>query len=150
MTYQRILVPIDGSETSNQGMAEAVKLAQESGCRLLLLHALDEYPGFAVPEAGVSIGPVMDALREAGRRTLEGAATVAKRAGADPETRLVEKFGGRVANAIVDEARRWGADLIVMGTHGRRGVKRALLGSDAEIVVRYSPIPVLLVPPAAR
>jgi nucleotide-binding universal stress UspA family protein len=53
--------------------------------------------------------------------------------------------GGRVADAIVEEARRSRCDLIVIGTHGRRGVSRAMLGSDAENVVRSSPVPVLLV-----
>ena len=62
----------------------------------------------------------------------------------------MEKFGGRVADAIAEQAVLWKADLIVMGTHGRRGVNRALVGSDAEQVERHRPIPVLLVPPAGR
>ena len=63
---------------------------------------------------------------------------------------LIEDFSGRVANAVVDQARRWRADLIVMGTHGRRGLDRMFLGSDAELVARHSPVPVLLVPPRGR
>ena len=74
----------------------------------------------------------------------------AERAGARPLAVLVENFSGRVADAIVAQARRLRADLIVMGTHGRRGVTRVLLGSDADLVVRYSPVPVLLVPPTER
>jgi nucleotide-binding universal stress UspA family protein len=66
------------------------------------------------------------------------------------ETALAEDFRGRVADEIVQQAKRWRADLIVMGTHGRRGIKRALLGSDSELVVRYSAIPVLLIPAAGR
>ena len=69
---------------------------------------------------------------------------------ARPETKLVEDFSGRVANAIVDQAKRWRADVIVMGTHGRRGLNRVFLGSDAELVARYSPVPVLLVPARGR
>jgi nucleotide-binding universal stress UspA family protein len=61
------------------------------------------------------------------------------------ETQLVEVLGNAAANTIVDDARRSGVDLIVMGTHGRRGIRRLALGSDAEIVLRYSPVPILLV-----
>ena len=150
MSYKRILVPVDGSATATKGMGEAISLAKESGAKLLLLHVVDEYPAFATPEIGASIGPLIDALRESGRQTLEGIATVAKAAGVTPESALVENFGERVAEAIVEKAVGWKADLIVMGTHGRRGITRALVGSDAELVVRYSPIPVLLVPPEGR
>ena len=58
---------------------------------------------------------------------------------------MIESFGGRAAEFIVAQAKKWGADLIVLGTHGRRGVKRLVMGSDAEQVVRTSPVPVLLV-----
>ncbi len=62
-----------------------------------------------------------------------------------PEASLIETAGRRVPGAIVEEARRWGADLIVVGTHGRRGLDRLLLGSVAEGVARMSPVSVLLV-----
>jgi nucleotide-binding universal stress UspA family protein len=150
MTYKRILVPVDGSPTSAKGLKEAIKLAKEGRGKLLLLHVVEEYAVFAAPEVGVNIGPILDAMRAGGKRTLARIAKSAQRAGARPQTALVENFGGRVADAIVAQARRWRADLIVMGTHGRRGVQRALLGSDAEVVVRYSPVPVLLIPAAGR
>ena len=150
MSYKRILVPVDGSPTAARGMSAAINLAKESGGKLLLLHVVDEYPAFATPEIGVSIGPLIESLREAGQRTLDEITAAAIMAGTTPETALVENFGGRVADAIVEKAVEWKADLVVMGTHGRRGVNRALLGSDAEVVVRYSPVPVLLVPPAQR
>jgi nucleotide-binding universal stress UspA family protein len=150
MSYKRILVPVDGSETAAKGLNAAINLAKESGGRLLLLHVVDEYPAFASPEIGVSVGPILEALRETGRQTLEGIVAGVRNPVVAPESKLVENFGGRVADAIVQEAVDWKADLIVIGTHGRRGVNRALMGSDAEVVVRYSPIPVLLVPPAGR
>ena len=150
MAYKRILVPVDGSPTAAMGMTEAITLAKESGARLLLLHVVDEYPAFANPGIGVSAAPLIEALRQSGAQTLEGIASIAKKAGVVPETMLIENFGGRVADVIVQKAVVWKADLIVMGTHGRRGVDRALMGSDADVVVRYSPIPVLLVPPAQR
>jgi nucleotide-binding universal stress UspA family protein len=61
------------------------------------------------------------------------------------ETELFETMGGRASDCIVAAAKQWGADLIVMGTHGRRGMSRLSMGSDAELVVRSTPVPVLLV-----
>ena len=72
-----------------------------------------------------------------------------RRARLAAETELVENAAGRVADVIVEHAKRWRADLIVMGTHGRRGFNRLLIGSNAELVVRHSPVPVLLVPAPA-
>jgi len=150
MGYRRILVPVDGSATSARGVAEAIKLAQDARAKLLLLHVVEEYAILGIPEAGASIGPVLDALKRAGRATLAKIERSARRLGARPETMLIEDFSGRVANAVVDQAKRWRADLIVMGTHGRRGLDRMFLGSDAELVARHSPVPVLLVPPRGR
>ena len=154
MGYKRILVPVDGSSTSAKGLKEAIKLAAagkgRARARLRLLHVVEEFSAFSAPEIGADIGPVLEAMKAGGHRTLERIERNARAAGARAETALVENFGGRVADAIVRQAKRWRADLIVMGTHGRRGVKRALLGSDAELVVRYSPVPVLLIPARRR
>lgn len=150
MSYKRILVPVDGSPTAAKGMKAAIRLARESRGKLLLLHVVEEYSAFMAPEVGASIGPILDGLRLAGKRMLAKIASSAAKSGARPQQILAENFGGRVADSIVKEAKRARADLIVMGTHGRRGVKRALLGSDAELVVRHSPVPVLLVPAAGR
>jgi nucleotide-binding universal stress UspA family protein len=150
MAYKRILVAVDNSQTSNKGMLEAIKLAKESRGKLLLLHVIEEFAAFSAPELSLDPGPILDAMRDAGRRTLTRIERRARAAGARPETKVVENYSGRVANAIDDQAKRWRADLIVIGTHGRRGFNRLLLGSDAELVVRYSPVPVLLVPARGR
>jgi nucleotide-binding universal stress UspA family protein len=151
MSFKRILVPVDGSPASSKGMKAAIRLARENRAKLLLLHVVEEYTAFIAPEVGANVGPILDGMRAAGKRTLARVARSAAAAGASrPQAILVENFGGRVADSIVKEAKRARADLIVMGTHGRRGIKRALLGSDAETVVRYSPIPVLLVPAKGR
>jgi len=150
MSYKRILVPVDGSPTSAKGMKAAIRLARESRGKLLLLHVVEEYSAFVAPEMGASIGPILDSLRAAGQRTLARVARGAAKAGAKPQAVLAENFGSRVSVTIVQQAKRLRADLIVMGTHGRRGINRALLGSDAESVVRYSPVPVLLVPAKGR
>ena len=150
MTYKRILVPVDGSPTSNKGMEEAIRLAKTSRARLRLLHVVEQTVAFSAPEVAIDIGPILDSLRVEGRRRLARIERRALRRRVRLDTALVENFGMRVADAVIAAAKRWRADLIVMGTHGRRGLRRALVGSDAELVVRYSPVPVLLVPPGGR
>ena len=90
---------------------------------------------------------MVDGLREGGQAVLGRIVRRVERAGIKPQGVLVDSYGGRVADSIVEQAKRLRADLIVMGTQGRRGVSRVLLGSDADVVVRYSPVPILLVPP---
>ena len=143
--YQRILVPVDGSDTSNCGLEEASRLAKEQGAKLKCLHVIDEhflahdYLGFAyMPD-------LFETLRKNGETILEEAGAQAEKAGVSAESVLRESGGIRVSEAILDEANAWAADLIVMGTHGRRGISHLALGSDAELVVRGSTVPVLLV-----
>ena len=150
MSYKRILVPVDGSVPSAKGMSEAVRLAKSARARLMLLHVVDEYPAVAVAEAGVTIGPLIDAMRKSGERVLEKGARTAKRAGLKAQTAIVDNGGGGIAETIVRQAKRWKADLIVVGSHGRTGVRRALMGSDAESIARHSPVPVLVVPVGKR
>ena len=150
MSYKRILVPVDGSPTAAKGLKAAIRLARESRGKLVLLHVVEEYSAFIAPEVGASIGPILEGMRAAGKRKLARIARSSAAAGVKPLQILAENFGGRVADTIVKEAKRARADLIVMGTHGRRGVKRALLGSDAETVARNSTIPVLLIPAKGR
>ena len=144
MAYKRILVPVDGSAVSHRGLKEAIKLARAGDGRLRLFHVVAEYAAYANNDVASDIAPVLDVLRKQGERTL--AKVKARARGVRFESGLAENPGSRISDTIVDEAKRWRADLIVMGTHARRGVKRMLLGSDAELVIRYSPVPVLLVP----
>ena len=143
--YKRILVPVDGSEPSSRGLQEALKLAKEGRCAVLLLHVVDELIITATPEAVYDATAVIDSLREAGKAVLEESAEVARRAGVKAQTELVECLGGRAADIIIDRAQKWKADLVVLGTHGRRGLRRLVMGSDAEQVVRMAAVPVLLV-----
>ena len=145
MAYKRILVPVDGSPTSNSGLDEALRLARAGGSKIRLLHIIDDTLAFNSPD-GAGVNYVLDALRGSARQALKDAGDRVRRARLEAETGLVENFTGRVADAIVEQARRWRADVIVMGTHGRRGFDRLLIGSNAELVVRHSHIPVLLVP----
>ena len=143
--YQRILVPVDGSDTAGRGLAEALKLAQALGARLRLVHVVDKSSLAMNPEAGIAAAPLGEEFSEVGRKILEEAKALAGAQGVEVEAVLHENFTGRVANLIVEEAKTSGAELIVMGTHGRRGIKHAVLGSDAEAVVHAADVPVLLV-----
>ncbi len=141
--YRKILVAVDGSPTSLKGLREAIRLAKDGGSQLVLLHVVNEFYAFAnLDGPGVDLVPT---LREGGRRTLAKAKALVDKAGVRATTVLRETLGGPAADTIVREARKQRADLVVLGTHGRRGIRRMVLGSDAEQVVRASPVPVLLV-----
>ena len=144
--YRRILVPVDGSTASEVGRAQAIGLAQTEGARLLFLNVLDESLGLGSPDiAGVNMNDLLSSMREFGERSVEQAASLARKKGLRTDTSLLPSRGRRASDVILDEARKWRADLIVMGTHGRRGFNRLLLGSDAERVLRDTPVPLLLV-----
>ena len=143
--YHRILVAVDGSSTSRRALHEGLKLAADGHARLLLVHVLDESAIYRYPvPIGDAFQPVLDAWRQGAQKVLDEASGLARQAGAEVEAGLVESAERQVPDVIVDEARRWGADLIVMGTHGRHGFAHLLLGSVAEGVIRIAPVPVLL------
>lgn len=143
--YQRILVPLDGSPTSGTGLQEAIALATGQQTRLLFLHVLDDYPLFSEVTTPASYQEMLKGMRQHGLEVLSKARQAAEAAGVHTETLLREVTGKRVADVIVDQAGQHHCDLILMGTHGRRGMARLTMGSDAEEVVRSSPVPVLLV-----
>jgi nucleotide-binding universal stress UspA family protein len=148
MAYRRILVPIDGSPTSRRGLDEALKLAKSQAAVLQLVHVVDIYH-LALMAAQNAYGgysaQLITSMEKAGRRILRSAEARARSRGVKAQPVLLESTTGPAADAIVRQARRWRADLIVLGTHGRRGVRRLVMGSDAEQVVRAAPVPVLLV-----
>lgn len=144
--YERILVPIDGSPTSQRGLDEAVRLAALCGAQLRLVHVLDLMAFNLAAAADASLSSeVWQALRDGGEQLLGEARAKAVAAGIATDTVLLENLAGRVADQVVDAARQWGASLIVLGTHGRRGMGRWVLGSDAEQILRQAGAPVLLV-----
>ena len=143
--YKRILVPIDGSDTAARGLAEAITLARDLKATLRLLNLTSDFVLMVEMSNVIDYEKFREGLNQFGRRLLAQASELAKAQGVTAETSLHDLRGGRVADAIVEEARQSRCDLIVIGTHGRRGVARAMLGSDAENVVRSSPVPVLVV-----
>ena len=140
--YKRILVPIDGSETSTRGLVAALQMARETVGRVRLLHAIDELEYLGSFEYS---GQVLEAARKGGSKALGDALAIANASGVPADHKLVEIAGQRFGEVVAQEARDWDADLIVIGTHGRRGVSRVLLGSGAEQVLRLAPVPVLAV-----
>ena len=144
--YQRILVPVDGSPTSNAGLAEAIKLAKLTGARVRVLHVVDEMPFLMSGDGYAAMsGDIFTMLKEAGRAVLEQARLMVHAAGIPVEATLFDSLSGRLCDRVAEQVQAWGADVIVLGTHGRRGVGRMLLGSDAEQIVRTATVPVLLV-----
>ena len=144
--YQRILVPVDGSPTSNAGLAEAIKLAQLTGARVRVLHVVDEMPFLLSADGYAAMsGDVFTMLKEAGQTVLEQARLAVHAAGIPVEAAIFDSFSGRLCDRVAEQVLEWGADVIVLGTHGRRGVGRMLMGSDAEQIVRTATVPVLLV-----
>ena len=96
-------------------------------------------------EGASAIDELFASVTQAGKRILRNAERLVRKEGLEPSTVLLETLTGPAADPILRQAKKWGANLIVIGTHGRRGVRRLLMGSDAEQIVRNSPVPVLLV-----
>ena len=143
--YQRILVPVDGSHTSTLGLQEAIRIAIDQRARLRIIHVVDELVVAQNFDGYFNTGDLLEALRVTGKKALQNALALARKHDLKAEGSLFESLGGRISEIIVKEAKKWRADLIVMGTHGRRGVTRMVLGSDAEAILRVTPVPVLLV-----
>jgi len=143
--YRKILVPIDGSHTAKEGLREAIRLAQESrGATIRLLHVLEPLPALQGMEVIIT-KQVLRNLHAFGNRVLKDAKSLVEQQGIRAEAVFRKPGTGRASAAIIAEAGRWKPDVIVMGTHGRRGISRLVMGSDAEAVARFAPVPVLLI-----
>ncbi|WP_175925372.1 universal stress protein [Burkholderia cepacia] len=145
--YSNILVALDGSDTSSRALDAALTLAAETGARLTPVYVVD----FLVPAYdmyGYDPSILVDAFREEGLRVTEDAARrlKARDVAGTPQISNVEPAGEDIPRRIVRLADETGADLIVMGTHGRRGFQRLFLGSVAERVLRLATCPVLMIP----
>ena len=147
MIYKNIMLATDGSDVSNCALEEIIKLTKHQKTNVRLVHVVDESfvyyggPGFDYPS-------LMASYREEGVHILEKAVQqLASQSSLHVDQRLLElkPFQGRIAEVIVEEAAEWPADLLVIGTHGRRGFSRFFLGSVAENIVRIATTPVLLI-----
>ena len=142
--FRKIVVPVDGSAPSDAAVKLAVKLARDQEAKLVFVHVCEVAKIAAMvsaPAVGVDPSYALEAEHEAGEEALRDAADVASR-GAIPCEQCIED--GSSVDTILGVARREGADLIVIGSHGRGGIPRALLGSVTEGVLRHSAVPVLV------
>lgn len=144
--YERILVPIDGSATSMRGLEEAMRLAKLTHATLRLVHVIDDLSySLSVDAYGYYAGELLADLKKSGEEILANALKTVRAQGLEADTVLHSNLHKTVAEHVISEAQEWKADLIVIGTHGRRGVRRMILGSGAEGILRMAPVPVLLV-----
>jgi nucleotide-binding universal stress UspA family protein len=144
--YKRILIPVDGSQTSNKALTAALQLARDAGGQVRLIHLVDDLAYISGYEAyGAYSAELIDIAQKVGFKILDDALAIAKAAGVPADQMLLEKFGEPLGDTVADAAKRWNADLIVVGTHGRRGIGRMFLGSGAEQIIRLAPIHVLVV-----
>ncbi|QID17183.1 universal stress protein [Nitrogeniibacter mangrovi] len=144
--YQHIVAAIDDSDTSRRAIREAVALAQSSGASLTLVHAVDEalFAHFSHTTLA-NRDAVEKALIAEGQNVLDAAAQVAADAGMDAQTRLLTSKHQSTSDQVAEALRALHADLLVVGSHGRRGVQRLVLGSVAERLLKKVTISVLIV-----
>lgn len=144
--YQQILVAVDDSETSAHALEAALQLASETGAKLQPLFVVD-VPLLAYQTPGSEPTYVRNALREEGARVIADAVASMKRAGVLGTPRIAESDleASDIAQCILQAASDLKADLVVMGTHGRQGFRRLVLGSVAERFLRIAQCPVLMI-----
>jgi nucleotide-binding universal stress UspA family protein len=148
MTFKKVLVPVDFSPPSRTALKLALGIASRFDASIEILHAV-EYPVYAIPDMTVSIAGAapmswdlyaQDTAENEMRKLLDGMASEVARAGVRVTSRVIR---GNARETILETAKNGGFDLIVMGTHGRKGIDHLLLGSVAERVVRKASCPVL-------
>ncbi|GIW25817.1 universal stress protein [Meiothermus sp.] len=139
--YKKILMPTDGSSPSQKAIVEGLELAKHMGARVTFLYAVENIGSslWISPESVPYGLELIEDLKRVGQEALNKAAELAQAAGVEAETKLVE---ARPVDAILAEAKNH--DLIVMGTHGRSGLDRFMLGSVTEAVLHRSDKPVLV------
>ena len=143
--FKNILLATDGSAASEQAAQLAVNLAREGSSRLTALYVIDPYPYLGVGEASaVGFQAYMGNAYEHAAQAHARIAAMCASGGAGVDLQLRRGEDASAAESIVRTAVEEGADLIVVGSHGRTGISRLMLGSVAAKVVAQSPLPVLV------
>jgi nucleotide-binding universal stress UspA family protein len=144
--FQRILVATDGSTLSKKAVASAIELAALNGAELVALTVVPRYPNSYFEGAAVfttdDVARIEKEWSEAAQATLDKVGAEAKTAGVQIKTATVSS--DLVGESIIAAAKKHNSDLIVMASHGRRGIKRLLLGSETQHVLTHSQLPVLV------
>ena len=146
--FQKILVPLDFSEYTDEILNVAVQIAQKFGSTIHFLHVIPNMDYFTPYESFMSAGNLVNIQREIEREVGKDMEAVAKKIQDIPVTKAIHT--GVAVLEIVDYVRTERIDLVVMGTHGRGGLEHILIGSVAEKVIRKSPCPVLTIRPAGK
>ena len=146
--YKSILVPTDGSAFSDAAIQEAAKLAKELGSKVVLFYAAPHHlppltEGFSAPGRPKEIEEAHKAIEREGKTMLASAASNVKLAGVAVEQQCT--VSNSPYEAIIEAAKKFQCELIIMGSHGRRGLSGVLLGSETQKVLTHSTIPVLVV-----
>ena len=136
--YETILTPVDGSAPSEAAADHAIRLARDADATLSVVSVVDVE---ALSAAKLDTEALLDGYEAEAERHVAAVADRARESGVDVETAVIR---GAPSRAILDRAEAVDADLVVMGSHGRRGLERYLLGSTTERVLRLSPAPVLV------
>ena len=144
--YSHILVAVDGSDTSNVALREAIKPAKVKHSAVRLVHVIDLTLAYSAVEAPY-FADYEKAVRAAGQKVISDCSAALRDTGIefDAKTIVIETPGQHIYDAIEEEAKQWPAGLIMIGTHGRRGFRRLLLGSVSDGVTRVATKPVLLI-----
>jgi nucleotide-binding universal stress UspA family protein len=141
MSFRKILIAVDESAFSALAGDVGFELARSLGAEVAIVHVVDPAVVAYAPEGGIPASELVTLAQQDGKRLL---AAFGQRAGLQPAP-LEFIHVGKTATEIVKAAKDWPADLVVIGSHGRGGVERLLLGSVAEAVMRHAACPVLVV-----
>ena len=142
--FKQILVPIDGSATASLAVSKAIGLAQAFGSTVTAIYVIDPYPFTGVgTEFAYGQDQYLAAAKAEAATSLEAARATLQDAGVNAGALVVD--GHSVHRSILETAQSIGADLIVMGSHGRRGIEKLVLGSVTQRVLGDTHLPVLVV-----
>ena len=142
--FKHILAPIDGSATSLAAVDKAAELAKSVGATMTVVYVIDPYPFTGVgAEFAYGQDQYLNAARAEAGAALEGAGERLKAAGVQYETRVLESHA--IWRGIIEAADELGVDLIVIGSHGRRGLERLVLGSVTQSVLSHTKVSTLVV-----
>jgi len=143
--FQRILVGYDGSDIARQALRESIQFAKDQRAQLRIVSVVDLTPLYWQALPGLDLSQIEQEVIQHTQKELNDAVALAEKEGIAPETIIARAGGRRISDVIIEQTKSWPADLIVLGTSGRGGIERFLLGSVAEGVARSSPVPVMLV-----
>jgi nucleotide-binding universal stress UspA family protein len=142
--FKHILVPVDGSETAQKAVGKAAGLAKAFGSAVSVIYVIDPYP-FTGLGSDFAYGQAeyLSAATAEAEQAIQAARQSLTQAGITPTTKVVEEHA--TWRGILDAAKTFGADLIVMGSHGRHGLEKVVLGSVAQRVLSHAHLPVFVV-----